>query len=73
MDQYSIKKVDFIKLLGVMVYQKLTWETQFNNIKSTLSSMCFIIRQLKDTVSIEVLKVAYYGLVYSTLSYEVFF
>lgn len=69
----SIEQVNSIKFLGITVDQKLTWEKHIDNIVAKLSKICFIIRQLRVTVSMDILKLTYYGLVQSILSYGLIF
>lgn len=69
----SIEQVKHIKFLGVIVDEKLTWEKHCDSLVVKLSSLCFLIRQLKHTVSATVLKSVYYGLVYSILCYGIIF
>lgn len=73
MNHNSIEQVNFIKFLGVVIDQKMTWEQHIDYISSKLSTMCFIVRQLRATVSLSILKLAYYGLVQSILSYGLIF
>lgn len=72
-DHKSIEQVTETKFLGIIVDQKLTWEKHVDSVVSKLSSICFVIRQLRPTVSLDVLKMAYYGLVHSVLSYGLIF
>lgn len=69
----SIQDVQEIKFLGIYIDQKLTWEAHINNTCSKLSSISYIIRTLKETVSYNILKTLYYGLVQSTLQYGLLF
>lgn len=69
----SIQGVNNIKFLGLTIDQKLTWEIHINNVCSKLSNVCYIIRTLKETVSSNVLRTLYFGLVQSTLQYGLLF
>ena len=69
----SISSADNIKFLGLTIDHKLTWEIHINNVCSKLSNICYIIRTLRETVSITILKTLYYGLVQSTLQYSLIF
>lgn len=69
----SIKSVDNIKFLGITLDTKLSWEAHIDNTVSKLSTHCFIIKNLRETVSWNVLLLIYYGLVQSTLQYGLLF
>lgn len=69
----SIEQVNNTKFLGMFIDEKMTWEKQINELTSQLSSACFVLRQLKNTVSLHILKMAYFGLVQSKLQYGLMF
>lgn len=73
LEKRSIEQVNCVKFLGVILDEKLTWEPHINMICQKLSKVCFLIRNIKNTVSFEVLKLIYFGLVESTLSYGLIF
>uniref|UniRef100_A0A6P7H9D4 Uncharacterized protein LOC114347799 n=1 Tax=Diabrotica virgifera virgifera TaxID=50390 RepID=A0A6P7H9D4_DIAVI len=58
---------------GLMLDPKLSWEDQIDKVTSTLSSRCYVIRNIRDTVSFHILKLMYYGLVQSVLQYCLIF
>lgn len=69
----SIQSTTATKFLGVTLDQKLTWKMHINTVCSKLSTICYIIRNLRDTVGINTLKTLYYGLVQSHLQYGLIF
>lgn len=69
----SIQGIDSIKFLGLTMDRKLTWDVHIDNVCAKLSNICYIIRTLKETVSDNILKTVYYGLVQSTLQYGLIF
>lgn len=69
----SLHQVREVKFLGLTIDHKLTWESHIDNFASKLCSICFVIRQLKPTVTLDVLKLTYHGLVHSVLSYGLIF
>lgn len=69
----SIVQTDEIKFLGLRIDHKMTWEKHTDDLSEKLSKSCFIIRYLKSTVSFNMLKLAYFGLVQSNLSYGLMF
>lgn len=68
-DKKSIENVSHTKFLGVFLDQKLTWNRHIDYITAKLSSNCYLIRNMKNTVSVDVLKLLYFGLFQSILSY----
>lgn len=73
LNKKSIAQVNSIKFLGVTFDHKMTWEEHIDNVSTKLSSACFVIRQLRNTVTLDVLKLAYFGLVQSVLSYGIMY
>ena len=69
----SIQSKNTIKFLGLNIDQKLTWEPHIIEICSKLSTTCYIIIQLRDTVTYNILKLLYFGLVQSVLQYGIIF
>lgn len=69
----SIPSTETSKFLGVILDQKLTWEAHITMVCSKLSTICYIVRNLRDTVLMDTLKVLYYGLVQSQLQYGLIF
>lgn len=60
-----------IKLLGVQIDSKLTWESHIQYISKRISSRLYAIRQLKTKVSTGVVLTAYFAYIQSLLSYGV--
>lgn len=73
LNHQSVTQVNYIKFLGVTFDHKMTWEQHIDNVSTKLSRICFVIRQLRNTVTLEVLKLAYFGLVQSVLSYGIIY
>ena len=59
------------KFLGLYVDTELTWNSHCNALVQRLSSGCFALRRLSESVSPHVLKVAYFSLFQSHLSYGI--
>jgi hypothetical protein len=59
--------------LGIEIDSKLSWDAHVNELRSKLCSICFLIRVIRHTVSIDVLKSVYYGYFYSHVMYSVIF
>lgn len=69
----SVRSAASARFLGLCIDQKLTWSFHVNSILPKLSSCCFLIKSIRNTVSMEVLKLAYFGLFQSALMYGVVF
>lgn len=72
-DGETIELAESTKFLGVHLDSKLTWETHIRSVCTKLSSSCFLIRCLRNTVSVEVLRTVYFSLVQSHLTYGLIF
>jgi hypothetical protein len=68
-----INDVDCAKFLGLHIDKALTWDSQIDNVCKKISSGVFLLRQMKEICSIEALKVVYYGVIQTHLSYGVIF
>lgn len=65
----SIRNDNVVKFLGLNLDQKLTWSIHIDILCTKLSSVCFLIRTLRTNVSMDVLRLVYFGLVQSILQY----
>lgn len=64
-----IEHIDHFKFLGITIDQKMIFCHQVDNIVSKLSCHAFLFRQIRTTVSKNVIRMMYFGLVESILSY----
>lgn len=62
---------DPVKFLGVYLDADLSWGAQGDNLASSLSKICYALRQLATSVSTGVLRTAYFALFHSKMSYAV--
>jgi hypothetical protein len=62
-----------VKYLGIMVDSKLQWETQIDHLLSRLSSLTFMIKNVKGKIPTPSLLYLYYSHVESLLRYGVIF
>jgi len=60
---------DSVKLLGFLIDSKLNWVDHVNAVCSKVSRVSFLLWKLRDIVSDEYLRMAYFGLFQSHISY----
>lgn len=60
-----------VKLLGIMVDNKLNWHSQINHLHAKLSKVLFLLRRLKENLTKVYLLQAYYAMFHSIMSYGV--
>lgn len=60
-----------VKLLGFLIDAKLGWGMHVDGICKKLSRVIYLFWKLRDLVSIDFLKTAYFGLFYSHLTYGI--
>lgn len=58
-----------VKLLGISIDSKLCWSTHVNNLCARLSRVSYLFWKLKDFISPNYLRTAYFGLFQSHISY----
>lgn len=67
----GMDNVKSIKLLGVHLDCKMTWEDHTLNLEKKISRNIFLIRQLRDRVSEMCILSSYYGFIHCNLSYAI--
>lgn len=68
---HSVQCTESTKFLGLNIDQKLTWKIHIEKILPRLSSCSFLIQSIRDTVSMDILKLVYYGLFQSVMAYGI--
>lgn len=68
-DGASIANVKDTKFLGVCLDQKFTWSSHVLSILPRLSSGCYLLKNLRRTVTPDILRMAYFALFHSVISY----
>jgi hypothetical protein len=70
-EQISLKNVTETKFLGLIIDDTLTWKRHIEYLKKKMSLACFALRNIKDTVSLDALKLIYFANVHSIISYGI--
>jgi hypothetical protein len=60
-----------IKLLGIHLDTKMTWEAHADHLVKTISKKLFVLRQLRSEVNDKTLVTAYHALVHSNITYAI--
>ena len=64
-----LKRKTHAKYLGVTLDEKLSWDPHINQLKKKLSSTVWALSSLRNAASPEILRIIYFGLIHSKLSY----
>lgn len=63
--------VSSARLLGIVIDGNLKWREHIDMLCCTLSKLCFAMRQIKDLVSEQVLRIVYSGCCYTRIKYGI--
>lgn len=64
-------KSEPVRLLGVFLDTGLCWSAQIDSLCAKLSTQIFVMRQLRSCLSSSTMKIVYFALVHSLLSYAI--
>ena len=67
----SIKRINVVKFLGILIDDKLEWKDQTQACKNKITSAIYAIKKTKHILSQHLLRTIYYSLVYPHLTYGV--
>ena len=65
----NITEGSSVKLLGVTLDDKLSWSSHVDHLGRKLSSVIFLLRQMKNILSPEIVKTTYFSLFNSHICY----
>jgi hypothetical protein len=68
----GLTNVNEAKFLGLIIDDTLTWKQHIECLKKNISLACFAL-SIKDTVSLDALKLMYFANVHSIISYGIIF
>jgi hypothetical protein len=69
----SIAAASETKFLGIIINETLNWSSHIDHVAKKLSTTHFLIRNIRDTVSIGTVRLVYFGFVYSHISHGIIF
>lgn len=69
----SIPVIKKTKFLGVILDSALSWEPHIKALSARLSSMCALIRRLRNIVSVDSFRLFYFSNIQSIISYGIIF
>lgn len=67
----SLALNDSVKLLGITIDDNLSWSCHVDNLGGELSGLTFLIRRLKTFIGFDALRMCYFGIFHSKISYGV--
>lgn len=69
----SVENLNSIKFLGVFIDTCLSWDVHIQKLNTKLSSICGVIRCLRDQVTLDSLRIYYFSCVQSIILYGIIF
>ena len=70
LNNVDIKRVEYVKYLGVLLDNKLNWKAHVHGLCSKLSRVCGIFYKLRHYIPQNTLRIVYFSLVQSHLQYS---
>lgn len=67
----DISQGNSAKLLGIVLDDKLNWSSHVEQLSRKLSSVIFLFRQMKSILNLDILKLSYFSLFHSHLTYGI--
>ena len=72
-DNIQTSTTEETKFLGLIINNKLTWQSHINMMSSKLNTVSYVMRSLRQWINTEMLRNVYFSLVHSILSYGIIF
>jgi hypothetical protein len=70
-DENSTTNASEIKFLGLNIDNTLSWNQHIEHVISTISTACYVLRNIKHIVPLATLKVIYFAHIHSIISYGI--
>ena len=67
----AISEKDYVKYLGVLIDSTLTWKNHIDNVSSKISKSIGLLYKIRHFVTMDIMKILYYSLVYPHLLYAI--
>ena len=67
----ELKRVNAFNFLGLNINDKLDWSAHINNLCKKIGRNVGILRRLRHQLPLQILKMLYYSLIHSHLSYMI--
>lgn len=68
-NSYTLKETSNVKFLGITIDSHLDWKSHLNLVCSKLDRLVFVLRKLRNTLSVDAAITAHHGYVSSVLNY----
>ena len=69
LNTHTINNVSDLNFLGLIVDGRLNWSEHIKKLENRLSSICFLLRSLREMVDIKIMKMVYYAYFHSIMKY----
>ena len=69
----SVPVSDNVKFLGVIMDPALSWDAHIDGLASKLSSLCWVVRRLRDQLFLDTVRVFYFASIQSLINYGIVF
>ena len=67
----SIKQIEVVKYLGILIDENLTWDAHINHVINKLLKFCSIFYKIRNLVPPSIMKKIYFALIHSHLVYGI--
>jgi hypothetical protein len=68
-----ISCINCSKFLGLAIQSNMTWDGHINDLIKKLNAACYMIRNIKQIVSMEILRSVYFSYFHSVMTYGMMF